>query len=509
MNTLNRIATIVFLGMLASGCNGEGDASDGSSPDTDADTDTGTEDTDPDPTDTDTTDTAPTGDTGAPDCGGEDLLAAPPITEVDGLTAVPIDIGSIEATVVLDAGAQIASAVATVQFTTGAQDGAPIFDLRQDILSASLNGSPLDPQALAPHDFGGGAGAEMRVIDVVLPACSDHTLVLEYALEQPAAGGSRPLAWTGDTGVGWDFWMSDLTPGRYLEQWLPANLVYDRFALTLDLELVGSTLPHTLLTNGAVDPLADTHWVVTFPPTFTALSPLLVLAPSAELVAHPATTLTLDDGTELALELYKDAGVPADLSGLAADIEVWVEEFGRTVGPYPDGDRLTVYVWDEPSRSMEYDFGTTSNVASLKHELFHVWYGRGVKPARQSDGWIDEAWDMYSTESGISFEVVPFDFGRPPVTLSTDDPWSRVTPSASYSDGYLFFAGLADLMALGPLRDEMGVFYQENVTGLVTTQQLETQLYCVAQDPGVLEAFHRFVYGNGGAAPAPDPTVCD
>ncbi len=69
---------------------------------------------------------------------------------------------------------------------------------------------------------------------------------------------------------------------------------------------------------------------------------------------------------------------------MAVDLENWLINFENDVGPYIHNDRFVTLIWDNPSRSMEYDGGTTSNVAALKHETFHSWFARGVKPARQA-----------------------------------------------------------------------------------------------------------------------------
>ena len=76
--------------------------------------------------------------------------------------------------------------------------------------------------------------------------------------------------------------MSDLHPGRYLEMWLPANLCHDRFALTVDVAVVGAGVEHAVLSNGAGRALGAGITRVEYPDQFTSLSPLLVVAPAAD-----------------------------------------------------------------------------------------------------------------------------------------------------------------------------------------------------------------------------------
>lgn len=438
--------------------------------------------------------------------GKSDLDLAPPAADVDGLHAVPIDIQRVAARVVLDATARAASVEVVMRFKMGTSDGYPIFDLRQKIVGATLNGADVSPAKMAHHDFGGGADAELRVLEVRLPACSENTLALSYAMEQPSAPSSPPIEWdTSSTRVSWDFWSWDLTAGTFLEKWFPANLTYDRFAFTLDLDLQRSDFGHTLITNGMTRQLSPGRWLVTYPPAYTALSPMLVLVPDDRVEAYTAA-LPRASGGSIKLDLFKDRRVDADLSLVANEIRRHVEEFTRSTGEYPFGG-LTVYLWPNRQRAMEYDGATTTNLGSLEHELFHSWYGRGVKPAGQNDGWIDEAWDIYNT-SVSAFDVTPLDPSAPPVTLSSSNPWMRITPMTSYDRGAELFAGLAALIGLQPLREAMKSFYQQHTHELVTTQDLERHLYCTSRNAGVIFAFHRFVYGHRDAAPAPDPRVC-
>ena len=74
---------------------------------------------------------------------------APPAKVVDGLLAVPMDIQRVTAALVFDGAALSGTGDATVEFTMGAQAGRPIFDLRQTIASAWLDGAPFAAGCLA------------------------------------------------------------------------------------------------------------------------------------------------------------------------------------------------------------------------------------------------------------------------------------------------------------------------------------------------------------------------
>ncbi|WP_394845503.1 hypothetical protein LZC95_51785 [Pendulispora brunnea] len=441
---------------------------------------------------------------------GDDLAHAPPAMNIDGLPAVPIDIHGVDAKVTLDAATKVGTVDVTMRFKMGAKSGYPIFDLRQTIQTAKVNGTELSPQSMELHDFSGGDGAELRIIaETNLAACSENTIQLTYTLGKPASGSSIPLTWGTDVkSVNWDFWLGDLIAGRYLEMWFPANLIYDKFGFNLDIDLKNVDTVHVPVTNGTVTKVGETHWQIAYPERFTALSPMLKFVPENTLDRHPNTELTLQDGTKVQLELVKEKTVSGDLPAIAKDIETYLNEFVASSGPYQHGDRLTVYIWNNPSRSMEFDGATTSNLRSLKHELYHSWFARGVKPALGRDGWFDEAWTVYNTDSALAFEVKPFNFSATPVKLAHESPWRRLTPGASYSAGEKVFAGLAHAVGLAQLREAMKEFARLHARNVVTTEDLEKYLYCTFKNPDIVRGFHRFVYGRYDAAPTPDGSMC-
>jgi hypothetical protein len=423
-----------------------------------------------------------------------ELSNAPPVTVVDGLTAVPIDFQSVTATLAFDAAARTAALDAEVAFTMGAADGNPVFDLRQPIDSAVLNGAAVPPAQLAHHDFGGGPGAELRIVERTLAAGSANTLSLHAPVGTPASPSAQPIGFdAASTRLYFDFWFSDLWPGRYLEMWLPANLIYDHFPVDLTVRIDNSGFDHLLFANGAVTSLGTNHWRIQYPGRYTALSHMLVIA-AADRVQVRNGTVSLTGTGPVALETFKLTGTAADLAAVESNLQTWLPEFVASTGPYIHGNRFTTFVWSNPSRAMEYDGGTTSNVGSLKHEAFHSWYARGVKPATQNDAWLDEGWTVYNT-GGSPFGVQAFNMADPPVTLAGRNPFSRVTAGNAYTDGSRFFAGLAAVLGVAQLRALMAELYGIYAGAGMTTADVEAHLIARTGRLEIADLFHRFVYG--------------
>jgi hypothetical protein len=158
---------------------------------------------------------------------------------------------------------------------------------------------------------------------------------------------------------------------------------------------------------------------------------------------------------------------------------------------------------------MEYAGGTSTDPLAYEHEVFHMWWGRGIEPATYSDGWVDEAWNTYCTAVDAHASIA-FDWEAAPVELYDPHPFARETPSFSYSKGRLLFAGLADLVGQETLMATMREFYAaDELPRSFTTEELERHIYCnTAELPEVRQAFHRFVHGLEGTVDPPGADLC-
>ena len=434
---------------------------------------------------------------------------APPPVSFEGKTAVPVDISAIDAHLVFDGAASAASGDATLTFVVGPEAGRPMFDLRQTITAVWLDGAPIAVGQVLTRDLGGGPGAELRVLDVLLAAGSSHTLRIAYTLGLPAspAGGSYPpgLAWSAGPRLVFNVGFTDLAAARYLEAWVPANLIWDQYSVSVELQVTGTAIAHRVITNGAVTSLGTNHWRVTFPDRVTALSTLVEVRAS-DTLASSSTTVTLPvSGRLITIEAFKLASnATLSLATVLANLSSWLVENENHAGPYLHGDRFVAFLIQG---GMEYEGGCTSGPGSLRHEAFHSWWGRGAKPASQADGWWDEAWNVYHDNGGAGTQ--PFDFTESPVPLSPRNPYSRVTPSSAYSSGERFFEGVAALTSPAALTSWMAEFYRARLDRPVSTLDLESHLVARAGHPDLVDAFHRWIYGFPDPSPPPNVWLRD
>jgi hypothetical protein len=428
---------------------------------------------------------------------------APPAKMVDGLLAVPIDIQQITAHLTFNGTTGAGTGDATLDFTMGPQNGNPIFDLRQTITAAWLDGAPLSVPQLAHHDFGGGPQAQLRVVQSVLAAGSTHTLRVTYTLGPPqasTAGSYQPaMTWSAGPRLAFNFGFTDLGAGRYLEAWIPANLIFDQYAMTLELSVLNTPVAHSVITNGTATSLGANHWSVAFPARFTALSPLLELRATDTVASMTDTTTLPVSGTSVTIEAWKLAASAVELPAQIANLKTWLANNETSTGPYLHGNRFVAFLH---TGGMEYEGGTTTGTGALRHETFHSWWARGLKPASQADGWWDEAWTVYN-DLGASSSLA-FDFSDPPVELCSRNPWVRVTAGGAYTAGKRFFDGAAALIGVATLKSLMSDFYKAWRHRPATTPDLESFLVARSGQPQLVDAYHRFVYGFADPVPAPD-----
>ena len=429
---------------------------------------------------------------------------APPPKTVDGLLAVPIDIATIDAVFTFDGALQAASADATITYEVGPTAGNPIFDLRQAITQAWLDGAALAPAQLAHHAFGTGNFTDLRVIESVQGPGSVHSLRVLYGLQIPDSqlGGSYlpALEWSAGPRLRFVFGLSDLNRARYAEAWLPANLPFDQYAITLEIRIDDTIAAHEVITNGVATVLGANHWRIAFPARFSALSPLLEVRAADTVTSVTGSTVLPVSGATVAIEAWKPAGSAVNLPNEIANVAALLAGNEQGYGAYLHGNRFVAFF--NGSGGMEYEGGTTSSTGALAHETFHSWFARGVKPAGQADGWWDEGFTVFHDDGAD--DTLPFDFGDAPVLLCTRDPWQRHTPANSYVDGSRFWRGMAALLGVPSLNGFMAQLYQEYRGRPMSTAMIEEFLLARSGNPDIVDAFHRFVYGLQDPAPLPD-----
>ncbi len=454
---------------------------------------------------------------GAPDddldessSGGEALdcdplpPGTPPPVIVEDNTLVPIDALAVAATLRFDVAAHTATGTATLEFALGPDGGMPIFDLRQTITAVALDGVDLGADRAPFFQPSDDIEARMRAVTEVLEPCSGHTLVVEYAVALPDATNSEAPMWD-PAGVIWNSRHSDLWPGRYAEQWWPMNLPHDEVAMTIDVEVVNAPGAHVVVANGDVTSVGDSHWQVVFPPDYTSPSPLVVVAPMA-LAEVTSAPVDLPEGVQVTVEVVRLTTYAEQSADLLAETSAALVAADLELGDYPHGDRYLVWA-SGLEGGMEYEGATGAQLGSIRHEVFHSWIGRSLRPLAHRDGWLDEAWTTFAIDRAFAAEPLPAD--APVEMLAPDDPWTRRTISpGAYVTGPRVFATVAAEIGVDALRGLLRDFYSQHADEPVTTEDVEHFLVCATEGDVVHASFSRFVHGVATPAGPVDRSEC-
>jgi hypothetical protein len=91
-------------------------------------------------------------------------------------------------------------------------------------------------------------------------------------------------------------------------------------------------------------------------------------------------------------------------------LDPWLRELQRELGPFPMPRGLSV-VLTQSGGGMEYYGATTTSLAALQHEVFHMYFGCSTVARTYRDSWWDEAIDMwYDLSSRAAVVAIPDGF---------------------------------------------------------------------------------------------------
>ena len=427
---------------------------------------------------------------------------APPPVRVNGRLLVPVHVTGLGAMVIFDARSRTAVCQARLAYNVGPNTGYPLWDLRQSITHAWIDGVPIAPSSIAELELGEGPAATLRVIPQSQAAGSAHTLRLRYALGIPRSdlGGAYPpvLRWS-DQGLRWSIGMADLFAGRHLEAWFPSNLPFDQFPFRLLVKLVGFDAPHVLITNGQALRVGRNTWSVVFPDWFTSLSQLIELHRADEVKGVRRTIRLSQARDSVCVEVWKLARVPGDVHRVLKRTADLIKAIDATYGPFP-GNRYVCFLHGAQG-GMEYSYAATTSEEALAHEVLHSWFARSVSQATDADGWWKEAFTTYRTSRPMA---IPFSDSDQPLMLCSRRPFQRTTPREAYTAGARFFSGVAHAVG-GTYRLDvlMRRLYERRAGTPLSTLELEEFLVAESGAVSLVDAFHRYVYGLDDPKHAP------
>ena len=375
-----------------------------------------------------------------------DLEYAPPaFTNDAGERIVFVDFTRAEYRLEFDVENQEAIANSTVWFRCDSA-GHPALSLRQQVISASLDGETVEMRDETAPD---GLARFKSLSKSVEPGT--HELKIKNALTELGPRWREPVRWYSDPNCfHCIFDMSDLQrDGGYLEAYLPSNYEYDHFQMTFRIHILRSSVEHQVFSNGKIVDLGSGEWSIECPPYFATSSPWVNIGVKDE-YASVASQFDSVDGRAIPVLIYTTkylVGRGVDLSRFQTDTHRILDDLERDFGPFPH-ESVTVFATSMRHGGMEYAGATTTGLLSLRHELDHSYFARSITPANGDAGWIDEAiasWADAGYQREPSTPVGTTNMGK-------RSPYLRTTHTDAYTLGRDFLAHLDHV-----LRDHGGM----------------------------------------------------
>ena len=362
------------------------------------------------------------------------VYAPPPFINADGQQVIFVDFTRAKYQLQFDARAQEARVYSEITFQADAK-GFPAISLNQIVHSACLDGRTIKLQDQYSPD---GMASFQVLSKRVLPGT--HTLNLVTDLTNRGPYG-YPNTWLSDPArIDCVFDMSDLRnrEGGFLESFLPSNLNYDHFRMSLSVVIHNSSASHTTFSNGAVSYLSPGRWKVEFPSYFTSCCPWFHLAPTLDYKSKKAKFRSRD-GRIIPIVVYSKTSKKAKdlLHTFVQDTKKVLNDLESDFGPFPHNS-VTILAQGKGRGGMEYAGATSTGLKSLRHELDHSYFARSVIPANGDAGWIDEAIAKWGDKGYPRSKTPPIR----PVNMSGRSPYIRTTGPEAYTIGRDFLSYL-------------------------------------------------------------------
>ncbi len=156
----------------------------------------------------------------------------------------------------------------------------------------------------------------------------------------------------------------------------------------------------------------------------------------------PATSHTVSQRRVAGVDvrvLTPSGGVTSDQA--FALLDPWLRELQRELGPFPMAQGLSV-VLTQAGGGMEYYGATTTSLAALQHEVFHMYFGCSTVARSYRDSWWDEAIDMWYDLSSRS-AVRPISDGFRSGMVNDRSAIAKGFDTRAYREGASIFQSVA------------------------------------------------------------------
>lgn len=389
-------------------------------------------------------------------------------------SAVFIDLDTAEYEITYNFTDKIVTVESTLTFDSK-EDGHPIFDLVAEPSEVILDGEVVMTEAIKDPDL----QTTLRVVQSKISS-GRHEIKLKHNITTNVVFNEEGLA----SG----FWMSDLNDRRYLEQYLPTNMEYDQYKMSMKVNIIGAEgKSHVLKANGKVSKLSENSFEVVFPDFYTASSVYFHLFLEKNNLNNAQFYFPSIDGRLIPVDIYTIYNVQEFVD----QTKTILTELESDYGAFPH-DQLIIY-GNSPSGGMEHSGATITSLKALGHELHHSYHARALMPANGNAGWMDEAIARWRDNKYPLTAKITFSSTR----LAGHSIWTRMTDRMAYTEGSAFLSWIAFRMNEKGLsfKTFLKDYFQEYKFTTVTTQLFQSEL-TEASGLDLKADFDQYIYGK-------------
>ena len=374
----------------------------------------------------------------------DDFSQSPGIlNQSDGRRLVPMDLQTVDVRFEMNAETREIEAVAVVDFVTK-DNGRPYFDIKSSVSSLTIDGASESP-ALIESVNDSSHSTAFTVINKNL-AAGHHKMTMTYVVSQ-----SRYCGFDEDSNLDCFFFMYDLTERTFFEQYAPSNFEFDRYKMTVTIDVTGTSREHLVLSNGVLESSGNT-FRISFPEYFNTSCFFLHVMPRGQY----QVTRGFVSSNNYELVVYGQSAQA--IQNVYRIAQQSLEEMTAVFGP-SRYRRFLILVDESFPGGMEFAGGAITSSAAARHEMCHSWFARGTMPANGNAGWIDEGIATWRDENYPSYPARPATYGG---KLGGSSPFQRMTPQNAYTDGATFFGRLHyELSSTGGLFPLLRAFHLE------------------------------------------------
>lgn len=186
---------------------------------------------------------------------------------------------------------------------------------------------------------------------------------------------------------------------KFVEQGVPANALFDRFPLVLNLKIKGRK-NYNVFANGDVSRQGRQQFQIDFPKTFNSMAFFIDIVPKKEIIAFEKNLTSVDGRTIKALT-YATTDEPSAnkwVQTFAGILEYKFHELERLFGAFPQ-ETLILKISDKGTGGGAYAGAmvlSNDYMEDMSHEIGHSWFLHSVTPARGEDAWIYEGFGNWA-----------------------------------------------------------------------------------------------------------------